>query len=128
MPFVKPPEYTEVPALKNSKKFKALMDRAIELRGDMAVLEGLLNETKEELDDILVGGNVEGSVTYKGWRVQVINKVGPSRIDKKKLLALLGPTGPKILKQALIPGSPSRYVQISAPTVQKEGDNDESEG
>lgn len=125
MPTVPVPSYKEIDKLKGNKKFQALMDQAIELKGDINVLTEQYDEIKRDLDKILEAAAVEGSVEYNGWRVVVVDKEGKPKVNMKKLLRVLGPKGPSLLRQAMEPGTPSHYVQISPPKAEKEVADDE---
>ncbi len=124
MPNIPVPEFTEYTKLKNSKTFKALMEQGMQLRQDIDVLEAQMAEVKEGLDKLLVSAEVEGSVAYNGWQVRIVEKEGKPKVDMKKLLTVLGPKGPSILKQAMVDGKPSRYVQLSSPKPAKDGDDE----
>ena len=126
MPHVDTPNYHEYAKLRNNRTFKSLMEQAIELAADIKVLETQYKDVKESLDKLLAEAEVEGSVLYNGWRVSIINKEGKPKLDMKKLLRILGPKGPTLVKQAMEPGKPSHYVQISPPskTDDEEGGNE----
>jgi hypothetical protein len=121
MPFIDVPSYEEFEVLK-SGRFRSLMDSATELKNDIAVLEAQLAEVKDEIDKELAEAEVTGSVMYNGWRVSVVNTEGRPKLDKKKLLRLLGAKGPSLFKQAMIPGVPKHYIQITSPKEKEDTD------
>lgn len=109
-------EWEDVPELADNRTFRALMDQATELAGDIKILEGQYNETRKEIDEIFKAGNVSGGVMYNGWRVNVVDSSGKPKVNMSKLLRLLGPKGPSLVKQAMEPGKPTHYIQITPPS------------
>lgn len=117
-------DYGEVNELRNNRTFKALMEQAIELSGDVKVLDNQYREVRSQIDDVFKEANVAGGVMYNGWRVNVIETEGRPKLNMKKLLRLLGPNGPTLIKQAMEPGVPTRYVQITPPSRTTEEDDE----
>lgn len=113
MPFVPIPEYSEVEGLRSNRKFKSLMDQAIQLSGDMKRLKEEYDDIRESLDKVLKDAEVTGSITYNGYRATIIESEGKPKVNMKKLLAVLGPKGPSIIKKAMDPGKPTHYIQIA---------------
>lgn len=124
MPFVEVPKYTEFEELRTNKTFRTLMDEAIDIKQRIEVLESDLMAVKDEIEIELAAAAVDGSVEYKGYRVCVVDKAGSPRLDRKKLLKLLGPKGVEIMQKATIIGKPSHYVSLTAPKQEEEKDGD----
>lgn len=123
MPFVEVPKYVDFDGLKTNKTFRALMDEAISIKQEIENLELALAEVKEDIEVELVAADVDGSVDYKGYRVCVIDKAGSPRLDRKKLLKLLGPKGVEIMQKATVIGKGSHYVSLTSPKEEKDGDS-----
>lgn len=129
MPFVEVPSYTEFDHLKKSKAFRTAFNEAIEVRQQMEALEQRLGELKDELEAELLVAEIEPgtSIDYEGWRVLVVDKPGSKKLDKKKLLTVLKKSlgseakAVGVLKQAMVEGKPSHYVQIVSPKDKPEG-------
>lgn len=124
MPFVEVPKYTEFDDLRTNKTFRVLMDTAIELKIEIEALEAELAEVKEDIEVELAAAAVDGSVDYMGYRVCVVDKVGSPRLDRKKLLKLLGPKGVEIMQKATVIGKPSHYVSLTSPKQEEEKNGD----
>lgn len=123
MPYVAVPDYTEFKTLKGNKAFKSAFDEAIDIKQQIAALEERFDALKDDLEAELVAADAGKAVTYNGWRVQIVDKEGSLKLDKKKLLKLLGPKGVEILTKASVKGKPSHYVQIVSPS-QKDGEEE----
>lgn len=128
MPYIPPMKYAENKDLKKSKAFRNAMNRCIEI----AVLQKQLKQEADDLrndviePELIVAGVADQTVDYNGWQVKIIDKQGAAKVDMKRLLTLLGPEGPQLVKKAMKQGAPSHYVQINPPR-EKGTANDEEE-
>lgn len=122
MPFVEVPKYTEFEELRTNKTFRFLMDEAIDIKRRIEELNDELSVVKDNIEVELAAAAVEGSVDYKGYRVCVVDKVGSPRLDRQKLLKLLGPKGVEIMQKATVIGKPSHYVSLTSPKEESNGD------
>lgn len=81
----------------------------------MKELQAELADLKETTEAELIAGEVSGTVDYNGWTIVVVDTPGTPKLDKKKLLSLLGPDGVQLLKRAMTPGKPSHFVRLTPP-------------
>jgi hypothetical protein len=116
------PDFSEIEPLKNDAVFKSLMEQAIELASDIKILTDQYQEVREELNAHLTELKVTGSVTFNKWRLSVIDSEGRQKLNMKKLLRLLGPHGPTLVKQATDKGNPIHYVQLTPPGKETKDD------
>lgn len=123
MPFVEVPKYTEFEELK-TKAFRDLMEEGIALKEEIEELERELTRVKDWIEIELAAAGVKGSVDYDGYKVCVVDKAGSPRLDRKKLLKLLGPKGVEIMQKATVIGKPSHYVSLTSPKHEEEPDGD----
>lgn len=128
MPQVPVPSYSTFDYLKKSKRFREIMTEATTIRTQMDDLDRQLATLKEEAEAELMTGGVEigQTIDYYGWHLRIVDRPGTPRIDKKRLLKLLGADGVQILKKAMVPGKPSHYVALVSPKDKKEEDDDSS--
>jgi hypothetical protein len=125
MPYVEVRSYKEFKELKGNRAFSSLMAKAIDIRQQIDELDAALVEIKDELEAELIAADVAETVEYKGWHLRVIDKPGRKSIDKKKLMALLGPKAVEIMKKATVVGKSSHYVQLVSPRDKKESEGEE---
>jgi hypothetical protein len=92
MPTIEVPlqSWTDIPALRKSKKFTKLADRAIELARQEKVLKAARQELSLELFDILdeVLDDQTKSIAYEGATLTKRAGGQTSKFDKKKLMTM----------------------------------------
>lgn len=92
MPYIPVPDYSTVKPLRQSRRFKRMMDRAIEIKSAIEALNDEYSDIRADLEPELVGAGVK-SVVYQGHTVSHITRKEGKKLDKKKLVVNLQALG-----------------------------------
>lgn len=113
MPYVETPSYRDNPALRRSRRFHRLADRAIALKDEMAERENEYEEIRQKLLPELIEADAT-RVEYNGAQIGIVNRKASKRLNKDKLIAALESRGIdlSVLDEAYEPTEASTYVEV----------------